>query len=635
MNIAKNKIKIALAGNPNSGKSTLFNALTGLNQKVGNYPGVTVDKKTGLFFVEEKKIELVDLPGSYSLQNFSEDEKISTGIITEKTNPDFPDLVIFIADASNLKRSLLLCTQIMDAGQHVILALNMIDIAEKKGIEINSEKLSQLLGITVVPINARKGIGIKNLQSTIGNLSAGRQGRQSATKKFLDGSEKITGNGNETLIRYNKIAKILNECAEKKTVMTSDITKKLDNIFTHKIWGFVIFIALLFIIFQSIFSFSEIPMKGIETGFIHLAKFLSEILPDGILKELFIGGILSGLSGIAIFIPQIALLFFFIAILEDTGYMARVSFIMDRIMRGFGLNGKSVIPLISGVACAVPAIMSARTINNKKERLITILITPLMTCSARIPVYILLISLVIPNQKIFGIINIQGLILMGLYLIGFCAALAAAFILKYLIKSKERSFFIMEIPTYKSPRWTSIGLMMLEKIKIFVFDAGKIIIAISIILWALASFSPNNNKGNSPSEKLENSYAAFIGKKIEPVISPLGYDWKIGIALITSFAAREVFVGTMATLYGVGDSGNNLSIREKMNAEKNPVTGQKIYSFATCISLLIFYAFAMQCMSTLAVVFRETKHWKWPAIQLIYMSGLAYFSSFIVYQILK
>lgn len=663
------KIRIALAGNPNSGKSSLFNSLTGLKQKIGNYPGVTVDKKTGFCSAsvdgKEIKAEIIDLPGAYGLRHFSEDEHVSTEVLTNRNNPDFPDAVIYVADASNLKRSLLLCSQIIDSSMPVVLALNMVDVAEKKGLEIDCPGLSEQLGLPVFRINAREKTGVDELlvsavQAALENpdfVSKNLPGEKERKKSFLRGDEEISGNGNETLVRYNKIETILRQCVRKNEIKKDDSSKKLDDILTHRIWGFVIFLGILFVVFQAIFSFSEIPMKAIETGFVYLGNWLAQILPSGILKELLIGGIVAGLSGIAIFIPQIALLFFFISILEDSGYLARVSFIMDRIMRRFGLNGKSLIPLISGIACAVPAIMSARTISNRKERLITILVTPIMTCSARIPVYILLISLFIPDTKVLGIINIQGLTLMALYLLGFVAALSAAFIMQYLIKSKERSYFIMEMPPYKPPRWINIGLTMIERVKVFVFDAGRIIIAISVVLWALASFSPGSrfeeieqryhekislNPEQAPvlkkqlsAEKLENSYAALLGKTIEPIIAPLGFDWKIGIALVTSFAAREVFVGTMGTLYGVGDTENTLSVREKMSMEVNPHTGEKIYSLATCFSLIIYYAFAMQCMSTLAVVFRETGKMKWPLLQLVYMTGLAYLLSFLVYRIFQ
>lgn len=651
---------IAIAGNPNCGKSSLFNALTGLNQKVGNYPGVTVDKKSGSCSLSingnghKLETKIIDLPGAYGLLKESEDEKVSTEILTDINNPDHPDSVVYVADASNLKRSLLLCSQIIDSGNRVVLALNMLDIALKHGIEINTSRLSEHLGIPVVSINARKNIGLDNMKRV---MAASLDDKNKNELRFLEGSEKRSGNKNETLARYNKISAILKDCQVKKETKAEGFTKKMDDVLTHKIWGFAIFFAILFLIFQFIFSFSEIPMNAIESGFVIFSEWLGRTLPEGILNDLLVGGIVAGLSGIAIFIPQIALLFFFIALLEDTGYMARVSFIMDKIMKKFGLNGKSLIPLMSGVACAVPAIMSARTISNRKERLLTILVTPLMTCSARIPVYILLISLIVPQKTVAGIFNIQGLILMALYFLGFLVSLMAAFILQYLLKTRERSFFIMEMPTYKNPRWANIGLMMIEKVKVFVFDAGKIIVAISVILWALASFAPGNKfeeiekkyaaemaanplqaemiKNKLAAEKLGNSYAAYIGKMIEPAIAPLGFDWKIGIALITSFAAREVFVGTMATLYGVGDTDNTLSVREKMKAEVKPGTAEKVYSFATCFSLIIFYAFAMQCMSTLAVVFRETRHWKWPLIQLLYMSALAYISSFAVYNFLK
>jgi ferrous iron transport protein B len=449
------------------------------------------------------------------------------------------------------------------------------------------------------------------------------------------------------------IGGITDACLTYKNREINPITQKLDNIFTHKIWGFAIFLLVLFSIFQFIFTFSALPMEWIENSFTWLSEIIGSAIPKGILNDIITKGILAGLSGVVVFIPQIAFLFAFIAILEDSGYMARVSFIMDKMMRKFGLNGKSIIPLISGAACAVPAIMGARTISNTKERLITILVTPLMSCSARLPVYTLLIALVVPSKKLWGIVNMQGLILMALYLIGFLAAIGAAFVLKFLIKSKEQSYFIMELPIYRLPQAKQVGIVIYDKVKVFLFEAGKIIVAISIILWLMASFAPGNSmkeieqkyasssfseveKNNKiAAEKLEASYAGIAGKAIEPLITPLGFDWKIGISLVTSFAAREVFVGTMATIYSVGDEADERSIRVKMKEEINPVTLQPVYSTAVAFSLMLFYAFAMQCMSTIAVVYRETKGYKWPIIQFVFMAALAYLSSFTVYQLLK
>ena len=458
----------------------------------------------------------------------------------------------------------------------------------------------------------------------------------------------------ESIERYRQLSKIIGKIVSKQNAKPSR-TYAIDKILTHKYWGYLIFLAVLFAVFQTIFSFASYPMDLIDKGFSSIAALINENLPNGVFKELLVNGILAGLSGVVIFIPQIALLFAFISVLEDSGYMARVSFIMDKLMQPFGLNGRSVIPLISGVACAVPAIMSARTISNYKERLITILVTPLMSCSARLPVYTLLVSILIPNNTYIWIFNKQALILMAFYIIGFVASLLFALVFKWILKTKERSYFIMELPFYKAPRWKNVGLTIVEKVKVFLFDAGKVIIAISIVLWVLSSYGPGkkfeNLKKNHDqalllkdantdsletvyqSQKLENSYAGILGKTIEPSIRPLGFDWKIGIALITSFAAREVFVGTMATIYSVGDAENTTSIRQKMIEEKNPVTGAKVYTTGVCLSLMFFYAFAMQCMSTIAVVYRETKSWKWPLIQFILMGVLAYVSSLVVFNI--
>lgn len=635
-----NTLTLLLVGNPNTGKSTLFNSLTGLNQKVGNFPGVTVEKKTGSFRIKNNKVTVIDLPGTYSLNSGSEDEKIAQKYIRDSND----EVVVVVADVTNLKRNLLLFTQILDIGKPVILALNMMDLLEKNNQEVDVNKLSQLLGAPVVPINARLGKGIDDLKYAISNY-------KNKNTKFTD-SPYSSNVIDETMLRYNKINHIVNECVIKNGEdKLSLLTKKIDNILTHKFYGYFIFISLLFLIFQAIFSWSSYPMELIEEGFSFFKTQVSLLLPRGILNDLIVNGILAGLGGIVVFVPQIAILFAFITILEDTGYMSRVSFLMDRILRQFGLNGKSIIPLLSSTACAVPAIMGARTISNFKERLITIMVAPLISCSARIPVYTILIALVIPDDKAVGIFNLQGIIIMGLYLLGFIAALIAAWVMKMIIKSKERSHFILEMPIYRMPRWKNVGVAVFNNVKVFLFDAGKIIVAISIVLWVLSSYGPGNSLENIEnkykkeqysksnlksiisSEKLEASYAGILGKTIEPIIRPLGFDWKIGISLITSFAAREVFVGTMATLYSVGDEDNTKSIREKMMMATNPKTGAKLYSKATTFSLLLFYAFAMQCMATLAIVYKETGSWKWPIIQVIYMGALAYLSSLIVYTI--
>ena len=696
----ENYLRIAMAGNPNSGKSTLFNLLTGLRQKTGNFPGVTVDLHVGYTRLSNgKKVEIIDLPGTYSLFPKAADEQVTAEVLCNPAHSNHPQLTVLVADSSNLKRSLYLCSQLIDTGMPVILVLNMIDVAVKKSIAINQEKLSQLLGIPVIAVNSLEGSGIAALKQLIesyqqrnnhplipaSEISAhnwlGLQQIMSCltpydafvtfiNRRFLkDAAEQkimedffaqqqvneLQLQTNEAVIRFKKITGVIEQCVAYKQRNSYELTHKIDNIITHKIWGFVIFLAILFTIFQFIFSFSAIPMEWIEMGFANFSEWVAHTLPQGILNDVITGGILAGLSGVVVFIPQIAFLFAFIAILEDSGYMARVSFIMDRLMRRFGLNGKSIIPLISGAACAVPAIMGARTISNNKERLITILVTPLMSCSARLPVYTLLIALVVPNKNVGGLINLQGVVLMALYLIGFLAAIGAALVLKYLIKSREQSYFIMELPIYRMPQAKQVGMVIYDKVKVFLLEAGKIIIAISVILWLMASFAPGNrmqeieqkyaSMGNTISEqersnkmaaeKLEASYAGIAGKLIEPAIAPLGFDWKIGISLVTSFAAREVFVGTMATIYSVGDQADERSIRQKMKEELNPTTLQPVYTTAVAFSLMLFYAFAMQCMSTIAVVYRETKGYKWPLVQFLFMTAMAWLSSFTAFHLLS
>ncbi|MDB9963748.1 ferrous iron transport protein B [Vicingaceae bacterium] len=646
----EDKLRLVLVGNPNSGKSTLFNSLTGLNQRIGNFPGVTVEKKIGSVRINEKiEAEVIDLPGTYSLSPRSEDERVTFDYLNDSTRTDLPELIVVVADASNLKRNLLLATQLIDSEQPTILVLNMMDVVERNKQNIDIEKLQKRLGIPVIPMNARLGKGTKELKSVIGNY------QYSKANKFIEDHESKDALEN-TINRFEKIKGIIADTLTKSgESRTATVTRKIDSVFTHPIWGFSIFLFILFLIFQAIFSWSSYPMEWIEGGFLVLGNWLAETLPQGVLNDLLVDGVLAGLGGIIIFIPQIAMLFMFIAILEDTGYLSRVSFLTDVLLKRFGLNGRSIIPLLGGAACAVPAIMSARTIANKKERLLTIFVTPLISCSARIPVYTLLIALVIPADKQFLSFNLQGIIMMGLYLLGFAAAMVTAFVMKYVVKSEERSHFIMELPIYRTPRWSNVAMTILNKTKLFLFEAGKIIIAVSIVLWVLSSYGPGDEMANVDAkykteladsnadltavnekiatDKLEVSYAGHVGKFIEPAIRPLGFDWKIGISIITSFAAREVFVGTMATLYTVGDEENTEGIKAKMQRATFSDTGEKVYTRATGYSLLIFYAFALQCMATVAIVVKETGGWKWPIIQLVYMGALAYFSSLLIYQI--
>lgn len=700
------KRRIALLGNPNSGKSTLFNALTGLNQKTGNFPGVTVDKKTATVKkqVGKKAIEFhyTDLPGTYSLYPKSPDEEVATRVLTEPGNEDFPELTILIADATNLKRSLFLAGQVIDLNLPCVLVLNMMDEAEKAGLHIDRDRLSNRLGIPVVGISAREKRGIPLLEEVMAGEVTEPAYRfidpssiAEAAVKLIDSSfpglkeyqalhrahrlyetdaqwrEKLDAVGfspsaaqaEESMIRYGIIGQHLAAVTGQKAERPA-MTTKLDRIFTHKVWGYVVFLFLMTVVFQSIFYLAKWPMEWIENVFSLLQSWCVAHLPAGILTDLFVNGVLAGLSGVVVFVPQIALLFFFIALLEDSGYMARVSFIMDKLMRRIGLHGRSVVPLIGGLACAVPAIMSTRTISNWKERIITIMVTPLMSCSARLPVYTLLISLVIPDKMVGGIFQLQGLVLMALYFLGFFTAILSAWVISKIVRMKERSWFIMELPVYRMPKWSGVFYTIYEKVKVFLFDAGKVIVAISIVLWVLASFGPGQEFRNTASrlehlqslpesdslvvrtqndsiirtleaEKLELSYAGHLGKVIEPVIRPLGYDWKMGISLITSLAAREVFVGTMATIYGAGDADNPEPVRKRMADAIDPETGKKFYTPARGISLMIFYAFALQCMSTIAVVKRETKSWKWPIIQFVYMGVLAYVASLITYQLMK
>ena len=691
-------LNIALLGNPNTGKTSVFNRLTGLSQKVGNYPGITVEKKEGVCKLNRTtKAHIIDLPGTYSLNASSMDESVVIELLLNKNSKDFPDVAVVVTDVENLKRNLLLFTQVKDLGIPTLLVINMSDQMKRKGISIDIPLLEEKLDTKIALISTRENKGLAllkellvnyrqlstdptialenidqayfdNLKKTFPNQQVYKlwlvitqdvnfakidRNRVSDATNFKTQSEPHLKRmqQKETVKRYQFINNILKEALVIDRESATDLRSRLDRILIHKFWGYVIFFVILMTIFQSIFDWSSIPQDFIDSTFASLSERVKSTLPEGVFTSLLAEGIIPGLGGIVIFIPQIAFLFFFISILEETGYMSRVVFLMDRGLRRFGLNGKSVIPLISGTACAIPAVMATRNIENWKERLITILVTPFTTCSARLPVYAILIALVIPEGSFIGL-NYQGLMLMFLYLVGFGMALLSAWILSKTLNIQSKSYFVVEMPNYKLPLLKNVGITVWEKTRSFVAEAGKIILAISILLWVMASYGPGKNfeeaeqivtanhtelEGEALSNKvnayrLEHSYIGILGKSIEPVITPLGYDWKIGIALISSFAAREVFVGTLATIYSV-ESDAEETIKYRMASEVRS-DGKPLFNLASGISLMLFYAFAMQCMSTLAIVKKETNSWKWPMIQLFGMSILAYVIAFSTYQIL-
>lgn len=696
-------VKVALIGNPNTGKTSLFNQLTGLKQKVGNYPGITVDKKQGICKLNNTvKAEITDLPGTYSINPTSMDETLVLNALLNEKGENFPDVVVVVVDVENIKRNLLLFTQIKDLNVPAILVVNMIDQMKRKGINIDVEKLEAKLKTKIVLASARKKIGIDELKAeilafktldtdSIANISERidseyftnlkqafpdfslykswllitqeeefdflTEEQSKLVLKFREDATCIKQyQHKETILRYQIINDVLKENFKVDSSKASDLRGVLDRILTHKIFGYVIFAFILMFIFQGIFDWASYPMDLIDGAFASLSSWTKSVLPPGTFTDLISEGIIPGIGGVVIFIPQIAILFTFISILEETGYMSRVVFLMDKIMRKFGMSGKSVIPLISGTACSIPAIMASRNINSWKERLITILVIPFTTCSARLPVYAILIALIIPDKQVLGFLNLQGLTMMALYLLGFTVAILSAILLNKILKIDNKSLFVIEMPNYKIPSLKNILYEVVEKTKAFIFGAGKIILAISIVLWFLASNGPDSFKNAEQtviaqeqsdnlsqedldkkiaSFKLENSYMGHMGKTIEPVIKPMGYDWKMGIALISSFAAREVFVGALATIYNVGSDVDESTIKERMAAEVNPVTGEKVFDFPTGVSLLLFYAFAMQCIGTLAIVKKETNTWKWPIIQLVSMGILAYFSAVIAFNLLS
>ncbi len=697
--------KIALAGNPNSGKSSIFNQLTGLRQKVANFPGVTVEKKSGKLHLREgEEVMLVDFPGAYSLYPNSEDERVVLNVLTNPSDENFPDAVIYIADLTSLDKHLLLLTQIKDLGLPCILALNMADTAEQEGIIADNDRLAGFLQMPVVTVSGRTGANIGALKQAISTILQNEKintplyqpgsVEQNTLRKvqqslgieqpyralliahhaeklpFLlkeekakvakiceaEGFQGLRLQIAETMRRYQIFTPVLQAAIQKKAEKTT-FSDRLDSVLTHRIFAPAIFFGVMFLVFQAVFAWAAYPMDWIESGFGFVAELLKDKLPAGWFTNLLTEGVLSGLGGIMVFVPQIAILFLLVTILEEVGYMSRAVFIFDKMMQQFGLNGRSVVALVSGGACAIPAIMSTRTIGNWKERLITILVTPLISCSARIPVYTVLIGFVVPPDRVLGIFNFQGLAFMGLYLMGIVAALGSAWVFKKILKSSEPSWLMMQLPPYRWPVWRNVGHTIWEKTASFVLGAGKVILIASVILWGLASYGPSAKMEAAKAEatliaqqknldetatndlvasyKIEASYAGHLGKFIEPAIRPLGFDWKIGIALITSFAAREVFVATMATIYSIGSTDDEATIHDRLDEARNPVTGAKVYTAATAASLLVFYVFALQCMSTLAVVRRETGSWKWPLVQFGFMGILAYLGSWIAFQLLS
>lgn len=702
----KETFTFALAGNPNVGKSSLFNLLTGLQQKTGNFPGVTVEKKEGKLTLNNGRIiNLIDFPGTYSLYPNSLDERLVAQTFSNPFDENYPDGIIYVADLTKLEQHMLLLTQLTDLGLPVILVLNMVDLAKKGGLDIESERIADFLGIPTVLMSSRSGEGLPELKETIQQLIESPHIAKdlkpfipfdtqetriiNAIQKRFDylspyqallwahhrewlpnisdddkslineeieqqGFEPLPHQIQETLKRYDRFTPVVHKAVKRsKSTESITLTERVDNLLTHPILGTILFLLLMAMVFQAIYAWATYPMDWIEGGFGVLGELVRSALPASWFTDLLVDGILAGLGGIVVFVPQIAILFFLISTLEEVGYMARAAFLLDRIMQFFGLNGRSVVALISGSACAIPAIMSTRNIANWKERLITILVTPLISCSARIPVYAVLVGFVVPPTIVGGIFNLQGLAFMGLYFLGIIAALISALVFKFILKTGESSYLMLELPSYQMPVWRNVFLEMWDKVKSFLVEAGKIIFFVSIILWFLASYGPGNAMQEATqtaqteaqslglsevetenlvaSRKMEASFAGQIGKWIEPAIQPLGYDWKIGIALITSFAAREVFVGTMATIYSIGSEEETNSIRDRMAKEIDPKTGKPVYTVATSLSLLIFYVFAMQCMSTLAVVKRETNSWKWPIIQFLFMSGLAYLGAWLAY----
>lgn len=644
----------ALVGNPNCGKSTLFNRLTGLTQKTSNLPGTTVEAMHGEIKVGQKTIHLLDLPGIYSLYTKSEDE----GLVVKhliRTDENKPEAIIFVMDASNLRRNLLLFSQVAELQIPCACVLTMTDTAVRRGIDIDLLALQAALGVPCIAFNPRKE---KNIGCVISLFSATAKPNiigaptqlPQRLQEYQQGA-KIQGLSEETLRRYISIEEVIKKCTTKRPVGLKSLTLKIDRLTTHKWGGYFIFAAIMMVLFQGVFSLAKLPMDLIEMAFQTISSTIKSILPDGLVSNFIVQGLIGGMEGVVVFVPQIFILFFLIGLLEDSGYMVRASFITDRIMRKLGLNGRSIIPLVGGFACAIPSIMATRSIKSKRERLATMIVVPLMSCSARLPVYVLLVSVAIPFAQFWGPFHAQTFVITSAYMAGIVVAVILAFIFRLFQGKQSSSEFILELPAYQIPRIQTVLHQAWLKCLSFLSEAGKVIIVISMILWFLSNFGPSEAMKTAKTEayilsqldpshsedikttlRLEASYAGHLGKWIEPAIEPLGYDWKTGIALITSFAAREVFVGTMATLFQSSED-NTQGIIEKMQAVKNPKTGKPLYGLPYALSLIVFYAFALQCMSTMAVMKRETGSWTWPIALFLIYGVIAYIGAYVVYHI--
>lgn len=649
----ENKITIALAGNPNAGKTTLFNSLTGLKQKVANYPGVTVERKEGVWQLNGKSATLIDLPGLYSLDATSLDEHIASDIIRgEQAGIPKPDVIVAVVDATNLERNLYLVMQLFEFGVPVVIALTMIDVFEKQRHEIDVEMLSAKLKVPVIPITAKSGRGRNELAKKVAEAI----GSIPQIPYEFNEKDRESGPHGKIFARYNFISDVVQDSVWHSDQKSHRFSDKIDKVLTHRIFGLVVLVLVLLLVFQTIFSWASLPMDLLEKGFGALGDFVKAEIPPGILADLIADGIIAGVGGVVVFLPQILLLFLFISLLEDSGYMARAAFLLDKLMSRVGLHGKAFLPLISSFACAIPGIMATRTIESRRDRFATIMIAPFMSCSARLPVYTVMIAAFFSEKTVFGFVSLAAILMLAMYALGIVVAIVVGFVLKRTVLKAPPPPFLMELPPYRLPNLRTVLQNMLTRAFLFLKRAGTVILAISIILWALMYFprssvvtvdekttiseiksdsaSSTSVSGPLPeSEQLKHSFAGKLGHVIEPVIKPLGFDWKIGVALIASFAAREVLVSTLSIIYNVGkdeDDQSQTLISAIREAKKDD--GTPAWTPLTALTLMVFFVLAMQCMSTVAVVRRETNSWSWPLFMIVYMTGLAYIASLITYQ---